>query len=169
VDTKAAASDDAVPDDANVAPLAEDLGAGGDGDEKATPKRRPRRARTRTPSSGGGETTEIPGDEAPPEAGADTASEPAAATDQAPKPRTRRSRARKPRTSTTEPAVEQAAVPAGGGGNGSGNGAGEAANPPALVGGTATAPEVTDPSDSSGPTKQPEAPKRRGWWNRLTQ
>ena len=173
-DAKAAVSDDAVPEDANGVPAPEDLGAagaGGDGDEKDKPKRRARRTRTRTPSSGGAGTGEKPADEASAEAGADTAAESAEAAGQAPKPRRRRSRARKPSTPSTESAVEQAATPDGGGGNGSGNGAGEPANPPAVVGGTptATAPEVTAPSDSSGPTKQSEAPKRRGWWNRLTQ
>jgi ribonuclease E len=169
-DAKAAVSDDAIPEDANGAPLPEDLGAGGaggDGDEKEKPKRRPRRTRTRTPSSGGAGTGEKPVDEAPAAAGAEAAE----ATDQASKPRRRRSRARKPTTPTTASAVEQAAAPDGGGGNGSGNGAGKPENPPAIVdeAPTATAPEVTAPSDSSGPAKQSEAPKRRGWWNRLTQ
>jgi ribonuclease E len=177
-DAKATAAGDAVPEDAKDARQPEGLGGdsaiqarGGDGDEIEAPKRR-RRSRTRKSSAGPGRERQKPAGEAP----LDTGAEPAPvveqavapeAGDEAPKPRRRRRRDRNPTTPDAEPVVQQAAAPDGDSGNGaeagSGNGAGEPANPPSIGG---ALPERASPERAPN---EPEAGKRRGWWNRLTQ
>jgi len=157
----------------------------GDGQERVTPA-------GESPSGAGAE----PAAEAA-EAGAGTepAAEAAEAGDQAPKPRRRRPRARKPTTPDAQPVAqpaaapvaEPAAAPHGDIGNaaatGSGNGAGEPANPPSMGGALPerasserasperASPERASPERASPEraSQEPEARKRRGWWNRLTQ
>ncbi|MEE8214066.1 MAG: Rne/Rng family ribonuclease [Alphaproteobacteria bacterium] len=177
-DAKATAAGDAVPEDAKDAHQPEGLGGDsaiqarvGDGDEIEAPKRR-RRSRTRKSPAGPGRERQKPAGEAPLGTGAEPAPvvEQAVAPeagDEAPKPRRRRRRAAKPTTPDAEPVVQQAAAPDGDSGNGaeagSGNGAGEPANPPSIG---AALPERASPERAPN---EPEAGKRRGWWNRLTQ
>jgi len=159
-----AVSDDIMPDSTEATK---------NGGKKDTPKRRPRRTRTRTSSGSSGRTREKSADSISKETGAYTVPKSAEAGDETPKPRRRRSRTRKPLTHSTEPATDQAAAPRGGGndaGTGSGNDARELTNGPAQGGNpSASKLEGDVPVVSATPDEKPKAKKRRGWWNRLTQ